>query len=209
MVSEIIGEEIVKFRKRMREIISHPACEVIRQIRFDWDLKEVQDEYCFSVRKRDFIECPIDTKDIGIVSPRTYIPSYNSKEDPVSLYFKESIENFFPNLATRINFLNKYYQCLTVRKFQHKCLKLVVAGPRDSGKSTWASVFLSVIPFRYIASITKEKAFLNSHDKFRHSVFLNEWSPKHLQSNTAKLLLQGGLMISAVKYEKARMFINN
>ena len=167
IVSEIIGEEIVKFSKRTIEIISHPQCEVIRQIKFDWDWIEVQDEYCFSVRKRDFIECPIDTKDIGIVSPRAYAPNYNSKEDPVPSYFKESIENSFPNLATRINFLNKYYQCLTVGKFPHKCPKLVVAGPRDSGKSTWASVFLSIIPFRSIASITKEKAFstamINSH----------------------------------------------
>ena len=40
-------------------------------------------------------------------------------------------------------------------------------------------------------------------------VFLDEWSPDHLQSDTAKLLLQGGLMVSAVKYEKARMFIND
>ena len=40
-------------------------------------------------------------------------------------------------------------------------------------------------------------------------VLPDEWSPDHLQSDTAKLLLQGGLMISAVKYEKARMFINN
>ena len=39
-------------------------------------------------------------------------------------------------------------------------------------------------------------------------VFLDEWSPDHLHSDTAKLLLQGGLMISALKYEKARMFIN-
>ena len=39
--------------------------------------------------------------------------------------------------------------------------------------------------------------------------FLDEWSPNHLQSDTAKSLLQGGLMISAVKYEKARMSINN
>ena len=40
-------------------------------------------------------------------------------------------------------------------------------------------------------------------------VLLDEWSPDHLQSDTAKLLLQDGLMISAVKYEKARMLINN
>ena len=86
----------------------------------------------------------------------------------------------------------------------------MVAGPRDPGKSTWASVFLSIIPFRYIASITEEKALstamINSDTQ---SVFLDEWSPKHLLSDTAKLLLQGSLMISAVKYEKARMFINN
>ena len=40
-------------------------------------------------------------------------------------------------------------------------------------------------------------------------VFLDEWSPDHLQSDTDKLLLQGGLVVSAVKHEKARMFINN
>ena len=109
MVSEITGEEIVKFSKRMIEKISHPQGEVTRQIGFDWDLIEVQNEYCFSVRKRDFIECPIDTKGIGIVSPMACAPNYNSKEDPVPLYFKESIENSFPN---RINVLDKYYQCL-------------------------------------------------------------------------------------------------
>ena len=40
-------------------------------------------------------------------------------------------------------------------------------------------------------------------------VFLDEWSTEHLQSDTAKLLLQGSVMISAVKYEKARIFIDN
>ena len=39
--------------------------------------------------------------------------------------------------------------------------------------------------------------------------FLDEWNPDHLQSDNAKLLLQGRLMVSAVKYEKARMFENN
>ena len=144
----------------------------------------------FSISDRDLIECPIDLKDIGIISPRALAPYYDSGKDPAPLYFKESIENSFPNLATRINFLNKYYQCLTLNKFPHKCPKLVVAGPRDSGKTTWASVFLSIIPFRYIASITKEKAFstamINADTQL---VLLNEWSPDHLQSDTAKLLL--------------------
>ena len=210
MVSEITGEEIVKFSKRMIEIISHPQCEVIRQTRFDWDLTEVQDEYCFSVRKRDFIECPIDTKDIGIVSPGAYAPNYNSKEDPVPLYFKESIENFFPNLATRINFLNKYYQCFNSGKISAQMSQACGCWPKGFRK-----IHLGFCPFinntfQVYCIDNKKKAFstamINSDTQL---VFLDEWSPEHLQSDTAKLLLQGGVMISAVKYEKARTFINN
>ena len=40
-------------------------------------------------------------------------------------------------------------------------------------------------------------------------MFLDEWSTEHAQSDKVKLLLQGCLMISAVKYEKASMFINS
>ena len=212
MISNLIGEDVVKFCRKMIEIMCHPDCELIRQIKFNWDLIEVKDGYCFSIGRRDFIECPIEGKNVGHISPRAYAPYYDCKEEPAPLYFKQSVENSFPNLSTGVNFLNKYYQCLTVNKFPHKCPKLVIAGPRDSGKSTWVSVFLPVmiIPFRYIASITKERTFstamINSDTQL---VFLDEWSPDHLQSDTAKLLLQGGLMVSAVKYEKARMFINN
>ena len=210
MVSDVVGEDLVKLCRKIIEIMSHHECELIPQIRFDWDLIELKDGYCFSISKRDFIECPIETRDIGKISPRAYAPYYNCKEEPVHLYFKQSNENSFPNLSTKINFLNKYCQCLTVNKFPHKCPKLVVAEPRDSGKSTWTPVFLSIVLFRYIASITKERTFstamINSDTQL---VFLDEWSPDHLQSDTSKLLLQDGLMVSAVKYEKAWMFVNN
>ena len=135
MASDVIGEEIVKLAKRIIEIMCHAECEVIKQKKFTWDLIEVKDDIFFSISNRDFTECPIDLKDIGLISPRAFAPYYDSNEDPTTLYFKESIENSFPNLATRINFLNKYYQCLTLNKFPHKCPKLVVAGPSDLGKN--------------------------------------------------------------------------
>ena len=192
MVRDVVGEDLVKFCRKIIEIMSHQECELIPQIRFNWDLIEVKDGYCFSISKRDFIECSIETRDIVKISPRVHAPYYNCKEETVHLYFQQSIENSFPNLSTKINFLNKYYQCLTVNKFPHKCPKLVVARPRDSGKSAWASAFLSIVPFRYIASITKERTFstamINSDTQL---VFLDEWSPDHLQSDTSKLLLQG------------------
>ena len=58
-----------------------------------------------------------------------------------------------------MNFLNKFYQCLMAGRMPHKCPKLVVAGPKDSGKTTWLSVLTGVISPRYIATVTKEKQF--------------------------------------------------
>ena len=67
MISDVIGEEIVKFAKRIIEIMCHPECEVIKQMKFNWDLIEVKDGKCFSISNRDFIECPIDLKGIGLI----------------------------------------------------------------------------------------------------------------------------------------------
>ena len=54
-------------------------------------------------------------------------------------------------------------------------------------------MFLKIVPFLYMASITKERTFstamINSDTQL---VFLDEWSSDHLLSDTAKLLLQDG-----------------
>ena len=70
--------------------MSHHECELITQIRFNWDLVEVKNGYCFSISKQDFIKCPIETRDIGKISPRAYAPYYSYKKEPVSLYFQIS-----------------------------------------------------------------------------------------------------------------------
>ena len=41
----------------------------------------------------------------------------------------------------------------------HKVKKLVVAGPKDSGKTSWLNIFHRIIPSAAIASLTKEKQF--------------------------------------------------
>ena len=60
MISDLIGEDVAKFCRKIIEIMCHPDCELIRQIKFNWDLIEVKDGYCFSIGRRDFIECPIN-----------------------------------------------------------------------------------------------------------------------------------------------------
>ena len=96
MVSDIIGEEIVKFAKRIIEIMCYPECEVIKQIKFNRDLIEVKDGNCFSTSNRDFIGCPIDLKGIGIISQRAFGPYYDSNAHPSRLHFEELVENSFP-----------------------------------------------------------------------------------------------------------------
>ena len=101
----VVGEDLVKFCRKIIEIMSHNECELIPQIRSNWDLIEVKDGYCFSISKRDFIECPIETRDVGKISPRAYAPYYNCKEEPVPLYFQQSIENSFRTCQLKSIFL--------------------------------------------------------------------------------------------------------
>ena len=118
--------------------------------------------------------------------------------------------NSFPNIKTRVNFLNKFYQCLMASKMPHKVRKLVVAGPKDSGKTSWASIFHRLIPAGNIASITSERQFSGAMIKEdTQLVFVDEWSADTIQSDFAKTILQGGWMVTAVKHEAPRCVTNN
>eukprot|EP00112_Aurelia_sp_Birch-Aquarium-sp1_P010315 Seg2209.2 transcript_id=Seg2209.2/GoldUCD/mRNA.D3Y31 product="hypothetical protein" protein_id=Seg2209.2/GoldUCD/D3Y31 len=140
------------------------------------------------------------------MSPRIFLP-YDSTKEPVPAYFEESIRNSFPGENERVRFLNKFYQCFMAGKIPQKIRKLVVCGPKDSGKTTWALAFFGIIPRRYIAWITAENQFtcamLNEDTQL---VFLDEWSSNTLQSEMAKTVLQGEYTVAAVKHGELKCF---
>ena len=120
---------------------------------------------------------------------------YDSSQDPKRGYFQDGVLNSFPDLPGRIKFLNKFYQYLMAHRMAHKTRKLVVYGPKDSGKTSWFHVFLGVIPMKFIASITSEKQFAASMiTNDSQLIFLDEWSEHILQSDMARTVLQGGFM---------------
>ena len=177
---------------KIEALVSAECCEIVGQLKIDLDVIEVLDGQCFSISQRKFIPCPISENEIGVVSPRMFL-SYDSTATPEAKYFQEFIENSFPDDEIKANFLNKFYQCLMAGKMQHKCRKLLVCGPKDSGKTTWVSVFLTVIDRTYIASLIKEKTFSSMMiNEDTQLVFLDEWTSDTLQSDTAKTVLQGG-----------------
>ena len=69
-----------------------------------------------------------------------FIP-YDSTSPPESKYFKDAILNSFPDDDVRVNFLNKFYQCLMAGRMPRTVRKLVVHGPKDSGKPVGSRLF--------------------------------------------------------------------
>ena len=118
---------------------------MIPQLHFDHDLIEVPGNKCFKLSSRQFVATPFVENDIGKVSPRCF-QDFDTSANCDGGYFSSSIFNSFPDLNERIRFLNKFYQCLLFCQLPHKVTKLVVVGDSDSGKSSWARIFLGIIP---------------------------------------------------------------
>ena len=209
LANEALNNDLLRHFQSVEKILSHPACEMIKQIEFDLDLIEVSNGFCFSISQRKFVENPIPPSKVGKLSPRAFVP-YDCSTPPQPRYFKQGILNSFPEEAKRVNFLNKFYQCLLANKMPQKTRKLVVAGPRDSGKTSWANVFHRIVPPECIASVTNEGQFSAAMiTQTTQLVIIDEWSRSRMQSDLAKILLQGGWMVTSVKHGVPRQVNNN
>ena len=209
LANETLRDDMLRHFASIEKFLTHPACEIIPQIRFDLDLIEVSHGYCFSIKSRSFIPCPIPSTMLGKLSPRAFVP-YDASTPPQLMYFQEGILNSFLDDNIRTRFLNKFYQCLLAFNMPHKVSKLVVAGPKDSGKTSWFNIFHRIVPADAIASLTKEKQFsaaMITNDT--QLVLVDEWSANTMESELAKSILQGGWMVTAVKHGLPRTVLNN
>ena len=127
LANELLRDQLITHFQTVEKILSHPACEIIQQIKFDVNLIEVSNGYCFSIKSRKFIECPIAESMQGKLSPRSFV-RYDCSTPPQPLYFRS-----FADDDVRARFLNKFYQCLLAFQMPHRVRKLVVVGSKDSG----------------------------------------------------------------------------
>ena len=93
----------------------------------------------------------------------------------------------------------------------HKVCKLVVAGPRDSGKTSWSNIFHNrIILDHCIAFVTKEREFSSAMiTNETQLVIVDEWSTTRIDSDHAKCILQGSWMVTAVKHGVPRAVLNS
>ena len=140
------------------------------------------------------------SEDFRKISPRMFVP-YDPSTPPEPKYFKEGILNSFPYLNERIQFLNKYYQCLMAHHMPHKIRKLDqrTLGTKGLWEDQLVQCVLGLIPIKSIASINNEKQFSTAMiSDETQLVFLDKWSEITLQSDMAKTVLQGDLMVKSV-----------
>ena len=87
-------------------ILSHPGCQIIRQLKFNYNLIEVNPTgVCFNIAAKKFIANPISDNATGQESPRAFV-SYTYREGhvPNPKVFIEGIENSFPDADKRMHF---------------------------------------------------------------------------------------------------------
>ena len=154
---------------------------------------------------RTFVACPFSPEEFGVISPRAY-QSFVVGTPCDGGYFASAVDNSFPDLDEKVEFLNKFYQCLLCKQLPHKVRKLVVVGARDSGKSSFAKLFFGLIPRDRIAAVTKEDNFgasmINDDTEL---LYIDEWTKKMLTSDEAKCIFQGGMFPQSVKHQNPRI----
>ena len=209
LANDALNDDLLRNFQAVERVLSHPACEIVQQLQFDLDLIEVSNGFCFSISKREFVPNTIPASKIGKVSPWAFL-EYDCSTPPQPRYFEEGILNSFPDLEERVNFLNKFYQCLFAFKMPQKTRKLVAAGPLDSGKTSWCKVFQQIIPPQYIASVTNEGQFSAAMiTDLTQLTISDEWSSSKMRSDLAKTILQGGWMVTSIKHALPKCVNNN
>ena len=98
LANELLRDQLITHFQTVEKILSHPACEIIQQIKFDVNLIEVSNGYCFSIKSRKFIESSIAESMQGKLSPRSFV-RYNCCTPPEPFLFAKVSLTLLPMMT--------------------------------------------------------------------------------------------------------------
>jgi hypothetical protein len=211
-VSTLASNEHFKARllremKKVTEILADPYCEVIRPLTIDYNLIEVMNGQCWSIKEKKFIQNAIHETSIGLVSPRAYC-KYDSSKPSDPKYFKEILENSLTESQIAM-FCSDFLKLLEYNKKRHKDKVPCLVGDANSGKTSLFLPMLGIIHHSNIATVTKQRAFNKAMiTRFTEVIFIDEATVSTMDVDDWKTLTQGGYMANDVKYHTAKSFIN-
>ena len=153
-------DTIIKHLNKLVEILGDRECEFVKQLRVNYDVIEVNGGWCFSIGQRKFVLLRIKSTEIGKESPRAYI-DYEHTKTPDQGYFKQILQKAFDKQEIA-HFCQYYIRLLNCGTKQHKERVMYLVGKPNGGKTSLFMPITRFIPARYIAMISKQKAFNKS-----------------------------------------------
>ena len=200
--NELFKARLLKDMKKVIDILANPHCEVIRPLCVDYNLIEVNEGQCWSIKERRFLETAIEDKDIGHVTPRAFSP-YDPAKEPEPKYFKEILENSLPEADIEM-FCEDFLRLLMHNQKRHKDKVPCLVGAANSGKTSLFQPILGLVHHSNVATITKQRVFNKAMiNRFTELIFVDEASPSTLDIDGWKILTQGGYTACDIKYQTA------
>ena len=136
MSNETLKHGILRNLQILIKLMCNPSCDLFPREHRNFDLIEVLGGKCFKISERRFLDTPLADSDFRKVSLRMFV-EFDPEKDPEPIYFREGILNSFLEDSVRVRFMNKFYERLMAGRMPHKISKLVLCGPKDSGKASW------------------------------------------------------------------------
>lgn len=204
LANRLFRSQIAQHSERLITMFGNPHCALVPQLEMDMNTIEVMDGVFFRFDERGFSKIPPSSKRTQ-VSPCAYF-NYDSTKRPKADIFVQSWDNSFGHDQIQsVRAMNKFYQCFMANKMQHKTRKLVLYGPKDSGKTTWIEILKGVISESDVAFVGQDHNFplsmLTDHTRL---IIMDDWSNMEMMVDTVKQLFQGGLIAVAEKYKNVR-----
>ncbi|KAL9960427.1 hypothetical protein ACROYT_G033882 [Oculina patagonica] len=205
--NESFKARLLKDMRKIIDVLADPDCEVIRPICVDYNLIEVSEGQCWSVKDRCFLANPIQEEKIGLVTPRAFA-KYDPRKQPDGKYFREILQNSLTEVEIGA-FCEDFLRLLNVNKKCHKDKVPCLIGDANSGKTSLFQPTLGLVHHSNIATVTKQRVFNKAMiSKSTEIIFIDEASTSTMDIDDWKILTQGGYTACDVKYQTAKSFIN-
>lgn len=150
---EQFRSRLVREMKKIIEMLSDPLCELFEPLVIDYDIIEVNNGVCWSLKKRSIVESPIEENQIGKILSRAF-SAYDSNKEADPNYFREILENSLSKSEVP-TFCEDYLKLLNYNKKQQKDRVPCLVGDANSGKTSLFFPVQGLVHHGKIATVTK------------------------------------------------------